>query len=238
MVLAGSLISSSSDINFLGMSKASQHPLCPTLSPGILLILGIQAIGLLGFLSHPPSNQFLVLFRSLPQFLLQGSEGDLQGIILILQGLVGSFQVLQLTAQLQTLTLQVGDVLQALCDSERTWDGMRYPGECTRGGGPLGIPAPQGTSASILHKVPDRDITVINSFPQDPSLHQHSPMKSHAQPGYHCTTHLASFACISRSFCCIWLFRSITNWASCGLGRSSHKGNSYHSERARRFSPG
>ena len=28
------------------------------------------------------------------------------------------------------------------------------------------------------------------------------------------STHLASFICISLSFCCIWLFRSITNWAN------------------------
>lgn len=30
------------------------------------------------------------------------------------------------------------------------------------------------------------------------------------------STHLASFICISLSFCCIWLFRSITNWANFG----------------------
>ncbi len=63
--------------------------------PAILLILGVQLVGLLSLLSHPAGHQLLVVFCGFPQFLLQSREGDLQGVVLILQGLVRPLQVLQ-----------------------------------------------------------------------------------------------------------------------------------------------
>lgn len=68
-------------------------------SPAVLLVLGVQLVGLLRLLSHPPRNQLLVVLRGLPQLLLQGRESDLQGVILVLQRLVRPLQVLQKTTQ-------------------------------------------------------------------------------------------------------------------------------------------
>lgn len=67
--------------------------------PAVLLVLGVQPIGLLSLLCHPPRHQLLVVLRGFPQFLLQGREGDLQGIILVLQGLIRPLQVLQNTGE-------------------------------------------------------------------------------------------------------------------------------------------
>lgn len=64
-------------------------------SPAVLLILCIQLVGLLSLLGHPPGHQLLVVLCGFPQFLLQSREGDLQGVILVLQGLVCPLQVLQ-----------------------------------------------------------------------------------------------------------------------------------------------
>lgn len=63
--------------------------------PGVLLVLCIQLVSLLSFLCHPSGHQLLVVLCGLPQLLLQSREGDLECIILILQGLVGPLQVLR-----------------------------------------------------------------------------------------------------------------------------------------------
>lgn len=64
-------------------------------SPGVLLVLSIELVGLQRFLRHPAGHQLLVVLCGLPQFLLQGGEGDLQGIVLVLQRLIGLLQLLQ-----------------------------------------------------------------------------------------------------------------------------------------------
>lgn len=79
--------------------------LSPTLScgsvdlPAVLLILCVKLVGLLRLFSHPARNQLLVVFCRLPQLLLQRREGNLQGVVLILQRLVCPLQVLQKTMQ-------------------------------------------------------------------------------------------------------------------------------------------
>lgn len=67
--------------------------------PAVLLVLSVQLVGLLRLLSHPAWNKLLVVFRRLPQLLLQRREGNLQGVVLILQRLVCPLQVLQKTTQ-------------------------------------------------------------------------------------------------------------------------------------------
>lgn len=63
--------------------------------PAVLLVLSVQLVGLLRLLGHPARHQLLVVLRGLPQLLLQSREGYLQGIVLVLQGLVRPLQVLQ-----------------------------------------------------------------------------------------------------------------------------------------------
>lgn len=63
--------------------------------PAVLLILGVELVCLLGLLGHPAGHQLLVVVSGFPQLLLQSAEGDLQGVILVLQGLVRPLQVLQ-----------------------------------------------------------------------------------------------------------------------------------------------
>lgn len=70
-----------------------------TSRPAVFLVLSVQLVGLLRLLSHPAWNQLLVVLRCLPQLLLQRRESDLQGVVLVLQRLVCSFQVLQKTIQ-------------------------------------------------------------------------------------------------------------------------------------------
>lgn len=64
------------------------------ISPWILFIFCIQAIGFLCFLCHPTWDQLLVILCCFPQFLLQGIEGNLESIIFIFQCLISSLKIL------------------------------------------------------------------------------------------------------------------------------------------------
>lgn len=66
----------------------------PPCLPAVLLVLGVEPVGLLSLLGHPARHQLLVVLGGLPQLLLQGGEGDLQGVVLVLQRLVRPLQVL------------------------------------------------------------------------------------------------------------------------------------------------
>lgn len=101
---SGSLAASASSFCSLACLRLQETPLTPAGAgcwdlraavPAVLLVLCIQLVGLLGLFCHPARHQFLVVLRGFPQLLFQGGEGDLQGVVLVLQGLVGLLQVLQ-----------------------------------------------------------------------------------------------------------------------------------------------
>lgn len=82
------------DENDLKSQQQTSSRLQPPCLPAVLLVLGVEPVGLLSLLGHPARHQLLVVLGGLPQLLLQGGEGDLQGVVLVLQRLVRPLQVL------------------------------------------------------------------------------------------------------------------------------------------------
>lgn len=75
---------------------ASPNQNCGSLDlPAVLLVLGVQLVGLLCLLSHPARNQLLVVLCGLSKLLLQRRESNLQGVVLVLECLVRPLQVLR-----------------------------------------------------------------------------------------------------------------------------------------------
>lgn len=82
------------DEDDLKWQQQTSSRLQPPCLPAVLLVLGVEPVGLLSLLGHPARHQLLVVLGGLSQLLLQGGEGDLQGVVLILQRLVRPLQVL------------------------------------------------------------------------------------------------------------------------------------------------
>lgn len=118
-----------------------------------------------------------------------------------------------------------------------TCKGQRYSrGVCWEPGRLRGCPCLPSPTPGRQKKTPCHACTERHSQCVQHSCHLSSPTTGPAH-GYRkqgrdpmarpeggvVSTHFASFTCISLSFCCIWLFRSITNCANCGQEEHAHE---------------